>query len=121
MKPEEVFNSVTEGINTGDLDLLMSLYEPNTCFASQPGRLAKSPIRIRECLRTFIDMRGKLDLRIKRVLQADNLALVTTEWSFSGAGSDVRDVHFAAQSADVLRKQPDGTWQFVIDNPWGTD
>jgi hypothetical protein len=37
MTPEEVLNSVTEGINAGDLDSLMTLYEPLTCFASQPG------------------------------------------------------------------------------------
>ena len=36
MTPEEVLNSVTEGINADDLDSLMSLYEPLTCFASQP-------------------------------------------------------------------------------------
>jgi uncharacterized glyoxalase superfamily metalloenzyme YdcJ len=23
-------------------------------------------------------------------------------------------------NADVLRRQTDGTWRFVIDNPWGT-
>jgi ketosteroid isomerase-like protein len=27
----------------------------------------------------------------------------------------------AAKSADVLRHQADGTWRFVIDNPWGTE
>jgi hypothetical protein len=27
----------------------------------------------------------------------------------------------AAKSADVLRRQKDGIWRFVIDNPWGTD
>jgi hypothetical protein len=42
MTSEEVLNSVTEGINAGDLDSLMTLYEPLTCFASQPGQLTKS-------------------------------------------------------------------------------
>ena len=119
MTPEEVLNSVTEGINAGDLDSLMTLYESKACFASQPGQLAKSPVDIRECLRNFIGINGKLVLIVNRVLKADNLALVTTEWSFSGTGSDGKDVHLAAQSADVLRQQPDGTWRFVIDNPWG--
>jgi hypothetical protein len=32
--------AVIEGINTGDLESLMTLYEPLACFASQPGQLA---------------------------------------------------------------------------------
>ena len=121
MKPEEVLNSVTEGINAGVLDSLVTLYEPLACFASQPGQLAKSPDGIRESLRGFIDMNGKLDLKVKRVLRASDLALVTTEWSFSGTGSNGKRVDITAKSADVLRQQPEGTWRFVIDNPWGTD
>lgn len=121
MTPEEVLSSVIDGINAGDLDSLMTLYEPLACFASQPGQLAKSPEGIRESLRGFIDMNGKLDLKVKRVLKASDLALVTSEWSFSGTGSDGKHVDITSKSADVLRQQPDGTWRFVIDNPWGTD
>ena len=121
MTPEEVLNSVTEGINARDLDSLMTLYEPLACFASQPGQLAKSPADIRESLRSFIDMYGKLNLNVKRVINASDIALVTTEWSFSGTGSDGKHVDIIGKSADVLRQQPDGTWRFVIDNPWGTD
>ena len=121
MTPEEVLNSVAEGINTGDLDSLMTLYEADACFASQPGQLAKSPESVRQSLRSFIELKGKLDLKVKRVLQASDLALITTEWSFSGTGPDRNPVNMAAKSADVLRHQAYGTWRFVIDNPWGTD
>jgi len=119
--PKEVLNSVAEGINTGDLDSLMTLYEADACFASQPGQLAKSPETIRQGLRSFIDLKGKLDLKVKRVLQTSDLALVISEWSFSGTGPDGNPVNMAAKSADVLHQQADGTWRFVIDNPWGTD
>jgi ketosteroid isomerase-like protein len=64
---------------------------------------------------------GKLDLKVKRVLQANDLALVITEWSFSGTGPDGNPVNMAAKSAGALRHQDDGTWRFVIDNPWGTE
>ena len=121
MTPGEVLNSVVEGINTGDLDSLMELYEADACFALQPGQLAKSPESVRQSLRRFIDLKGKLDLKVKRVLQASDLALATTEWSFSGTGPDGNPVNMAAKSADVLRQQADGTWRFVTDNPWGTD
>ena len=84
MTPGELLNSVVEGINTGDLDSLMTLYEADACFASQPGQLAKSQELLRQSLRSFIDLKGRLDLKVKKVLQASDLALVTTEWSFSG-------------------------------------
>jgi uncharacterized protein (TIGR02246 family) len=122
--PEEVLNSVTEGINAGDLDSLMTLYEPDACFATQPGQLAKSPETIRQSLRSFTEMKnGKFDLKVKRVLQASDLALVISEWSFTGTGPYGNPVNIAAKkSTEVLRRQQaDGTWRFVIDNPWGTD
>ena len=99
----------------------MTLYESEACFATQPGQLAKSPDFIRESLRSFIDLKGKLDLKVKRVLQVSDLALVITEWSVSGTGPNGKPINLSPNSADVLRLQSDGTWLFVIDNPWGTD
>jgi ketosteroid isomerase-like protein len=121
MTPEEVLSSVVKGINTGNIDSLMMLYESNACFAMQPGQLAKSPESISQSLRNFINMNGKLDLKVKRVLQASDLALVITEWSFSGTGPDGKPVTMDARSSDVLRQQANGAWRFVIDNPWGTE
>ena len=42
-------------------------------------------------------------------------------WSFTGTGPDGEPVQLASRNADVLRRQSDGSWRFVIDNPWGTD
>ena len=74
-----------------------------------------------QSLRSFIDLKGKLDLKVRGYFEASDLALVTTEWSFSGTGPDGNPVDMVSKSADVLRHQADGTWRFVIDNPWGTD
>jgi ketosteroid isomerase-like protein len=53
--------------------------------------------------------------------RTDDLALVIGVWSFNGTGLDGQPVQLAARNADVLRRQSDGTWRFVIDNPWGAD
>ena len=119
--PEEVLHSIAQGINAGDLDSLMMLYESDACFASQPGQVVKGQNQIRQSLQNFIGMKGKLESKIKRVFQTSNLALVISEWSFSGTGPDGNPVNLASTATDVLRQQSDGTWRVIIDNPWGTD
>lgn len=119
--PEQLLKSIVDGINSGDLDTLMRLYEQDAGFAAQPGKLAQGLAGVRESLAGFVAMKGKLDLKVTRVLEAKDLALVIGVWSFIGTGPDGREVKLASRSADVLRRQPDGSWRFVIDNPWGTD
>jgi ketosteroid isomerase-like protein len=93
MTPGEGLNSVAESINTGDLDSLMTLYEADACFELQPGQLARSPESVRQSLRSYNDLNGKLDLKVTGVIQASDLALVTTERSFGGTGPDGNPVN----------------------------
>jgi ketosteroid isomerase-like protein len=79
--PEQVLKSIVDGINTGNLDALMSLYEPGAAFASQPGSLAHGLTGVRESLAAFIAMKGTLDLEVTRILEAGGLAFVAGVWS----------------------------------------
>ena len=119
--PEQVLESIVTGINTGDLEGLMPLYESEAAFATEPGSLAHGAPGVGHALTGFISMNGELDLEVTRVLEVDDLALVVGFWSFEGTGPDGEPVRLESRNADVLRRQGDGSWRFVIDNPWGTD
>src|SRR3954471_6602035 len=80
--PEQVLQSIVDGINSGNLEALMSLYEPHAAFAAQPGGLAHGLPGVRESLSAFTAMKGRLELDVTRVLEAGGLALVTGAWSF---------------------------------------
>ena len=90
-------------------------------MAERAGELAHGASAVSEALTGFISMDGELDLHVTRVLEVDDLALVIGVWSFEGTGPDGEPVQLAARNADVLRRHEDGSWRFVIDNPWGTD
>jgi hypothetical protein len=68
--PEEVLASIVHGINIGDLAVLMPLYEASAGLAAEPGRLSHGLAGVREGLSGFIAMKGKLDLKVTRVLEA---------------------------------------------------
>jgi ketosteroid isomerase-like protein len=121
LTPEELLNSQVEEFNKGNVNFLMTLYENDACFASKPGQVVKDLESIRQSLQSFIDMRGKLEARVKRVLQASDLALLITEWSINGTGPDGKPINLTGRGTVVLRRQSDGTWLMVIENPWGTD
>jgi uncharacterized protein (TIGR02246 family) len=118
--PTQVLEAIVEGINSGNVDALMPLYESKAAFATRPGSLAHGAPGIREALTGFVSLNGTLELEVTRVLEVDDLALVIGRWSYEGTGPDGEPVRLEAENADVLRRQADGTWRFVIDNPWGT-
>jgi hypothetical protein len=62
------YNSVVEGIKIGDLDFLMTLYEVDACFKSQPGQLTKSPESVQQSIRIFIDLK---DIRNQQASETD--------------------------------------------------
>jgi ketosteroid isomerase-like protein len=121
MTPEDLLNSQVEEFNNGNISFLMTLYEKDACFTSKAGQVLNDLENIREAFQGFIDMGVKLDAKAKRLLQADNLALLITEWSLNGTESDGKPINLNGRGTIVLRRQPDDSWLMVIENPWGTE
>ncbi len=118
--PEQFLKLYVPEFNKGNLSSILTLYESDACFASQPGHIVKGEESIRNSLQSFIDIKGKLESNVKRVFRSSDIALVVTEWSFNGIGPDGKAVQLTGKATDVLRQQSDGTWRILIDNPWGT-
>jgi len=108
-----------EALSAGDLEALMSLYEAQAILLAQPGETpAKGTEEIRAALQGFLATEPMFTIQVRQIFEADDLALSFTDWTLTGAGPDGEAVEMSGQTSDVLRRQPDGTWRFVIDIPF---
>jgi len=119
--PEEVPLLFAEGLSTGDLEALMTLYETEAIFLAQPGEApVKGTEDIRAALQGFLAIRPTFTLQVRQIFETGDLALSFANWTLTGTGPDSEPIELSGQTSDVLRRQPDGTWRFVIDNPFGS-
>jgi uncharacterized protein (TIGR02246 family) len=116
--PEEVDQLFVEKINAGDLEAVVALYESDATLAPQPGQAATGTAAIRDAIRGFMAMKPRFTVTAKPTVSAGDLALTGLEWILHGTGPDGKAVEMRGHSAEIVRRQSDGTWKFVVDNPW---
>jgi ketosteroid isomerase-like protein len=102
-------------LQAGDLDGLMGLYEDDAVFADLDGSV-RGVADIRAAHQGFLDSGLALTLNDFAAFEADGVALVHWSWTVRRRdGTSMEGV-----SAEVLRRQADGTWKFIIDNSDGS-
>ncbi len=106
-------------LNAGDLDTLISLYEPEAALMAQPGQCVSGHAAIRAALAGLLSLKGTIALEPRQVVEADGIALLLSHWRMTGTAPDGTPLDLAGQTTDIIRRQPDGTWRAVIDNPYG--
>ena len=116
--PEDLDELFVEKMNAGDLEAVVALYEPDATLAPQPGQMASGTAAIREAIRGFIAMKPRFTATAKPTVRAGDLALTGLAWTLHATGPDGKPVEMKGHSAEVARRQADGTWKFVVDNPW---
>jgi ketosteroid isomerase-like protein len=55
---------------------------------------------------------------IVKVVTAGDLAMVYNDWRLAGKRPDGQPVEAAGQALEVVRRQPDGSWRFILDDPY---
>ena len=117
--PEEVHELFSKHFAAADKEAILSLYEADATFLPQPGLTVSGTQALREALGGFLALNGELKMQPARVLQANDIALLFSRWTLKGTGPDGNAVELSGHTSDVVRRQADGTWLMVIDNPYG--
>jgi uncharacterized protein (TIGR02246 family) len=112
--PEGTGRRLEALLRAGDLDGVMALYEDDAVFADLSGAVrGADEIRAAHC--RFLDEGNTLHLDRAATFEAGDVALVHWAWTVTNPGSPP----LRGTSAEVLRRQPDGEWKYLLDNSDG--
>lgn len=114
-EPAEASTLFVRYFADGDLDGLMSLYEEGAVFPTPHGT-STGHDEIRATLKAYLDSGAKLVFGESLVFAAGDLALMHTPWTMTMPDGSTPE----GATAEVVRRQSDGSWKYIIDNPDGT-
>lgn len=111
--------NMTDRFHAADIEGVMRSYESAAVITFEPGSPVEQPDVIRSLFESAFAASPRFTYGRHDVLVAGDLALHVAPWTMAAKAPDGVAVTERGLSIAVLRRQPDGDWKIVIDNPHG--
>lgn len=116
--PTQVHIWFQDAFNRGDLETIGSLYEPGAILMVG-GQRVTGRQDIKAAYSSLIGAGVQMRVTTRMVMELpDGLALLHGAWMVRRAAATEPESSTQGISAEVVRMQEDGTWRFIIDNPY---
>ena len=106
--------TMTDAFAAGDVDGILSTYEDGATVVAEPGKPVSGDAALREMFGQFIAQGVSFTYGAHDVVMEGDVALHLMKWTAPTPEGDA-----TALSVAVLRRQSDGSWKMVIDQPFG--
>ena len=117
--PLIVINRLIAAIRERNLESMVALYAQDAILAVQPGSLVQGTASIRSFFEGLFRTNPENRYELKDFIEAGDLALFTAKWTILSPPLPNVPLPTTNHQAIILRKQPDGNWLIIVDNPWG--
>ncbi|MFT6451575.1 MAG: ketosteroid isomerase-like protein [Halocynthiibacter sp.] len=112
--------TMTSAFQNKDIASVMATYENSATIVFEPG----SPIFEKAVQEQMFAGMASLNpvfeyARGHEVIISEDIAMHIAPWDMTGKSPDGQEVRQSGLSIAVLRRQADGSWKMVIDNPHG--
>jgi ketosteroid isomerase-like protein len=116
-KAEDVHATLADAFNTGNVDVVMSMYDASGIIVPEPGKPVSGQAKFEEAIKGILSIKGKMEIKTVYCLQTGNIAVGRSEWNITDGG----DVKISAKGIEVMKQQPDGTWKIIVDHAFGAE
>jgi uncharacterized protein (TIGR02246 family) len=115
----EVILKMTDAFHKKDLTGGLASYEKDAVIVFEPQKPSSGLQAITEGFKGFFTINPKFEYSGHEVFLNGDLAMHFAPWTMTGKMRDGTVVKQSGLSVVVLRKQQNGKWLMVFDNPFG--
>jgi ketosteroid isomerase-like protein len=121
-KPEDCDRILLAALEAGDIETSVALYEPTAVLFKKSGETMTGHELIRVNNAALIALKPVFYIeQIVTTLNGDGtIATTRMKARLEGMQADGKPVNSAIHTLEVLRRQHDGSWRYVIDDPFGS-
>ena len=119
---DKILGTITkmgQAYNAGDIDAVMKAYETSAIVMFEPGKPVTGSANVKAMFQGSLAVNPQFIFGKHEVIIAGDLALHLTPWTMTGKTPDGQKITQNGLSVAVLRRQTNGGWLMVIDNPHG--
>ncbi len=116
-RAEDAHATLAAAFNTGDVDIVMSMYDTNGIIVPEPGKPVSGKEKFKDSIKAILAIKGKMEIKTVYCLQTGNIAVGRSEWNIT----DGDEVKISAKGVEVMKQQEDGTWKIAIDHAFGAE
>jgi len=103
--------------NQGDVDGLIDLYDETAVYIASAEQVLTGHAEIRGMLEQMATLGIENELELLSLTESGDTALEKTRWTMQFPGEDGKTTEQSGYSTVVLRRQAEGSWRMVIDDP----
>ena len=70
-RPEDLYPALIEAYNAGDLEALVSLYDPKAAFVIKPSRVTANPAELRGAMHHLLALASRLSVDPRTFIRCD--------------------------------------------------
>jgi uncharacterized protein (TIGR02246 family) len=112
-EPAELHALFSAAVNSKDAAALVALYEPEGTAVHLDGSSRTGEPALRAMVDDLLSTIDHIEGTTRKVIVAGDIALTSATWHARLATAE----EAGGTTAEVARRQPDGTWRWVIDDP----
>jgi uncharacterized protein (TIGR02246 family) len=116
-QPIDLHVMFKDAFNRRDLDGLLALFEPNATVIVG-GEAVAGHGKLKSALEQWLAVGGHMSVDTRAVIEGpDGLVVLHGAWTITPSTTAASATVRRGLSTEVARRQSDGSWRFVIDNP----